>query len=100
VKRPAPREITVRRLTFLISLPDRALCIEDHRTGPAHGTWPCGRNDAGLLGDVISCSAPGTWARTPRLQAGRRGCTRHVAAEIRAEHWHYRDAILKGLVDI
>lgn len=91
--RPTPQQITIRRLDHLLGLSDRELCVEDHRTGPAPGDWPCGRNEINPDGDVKSCCALGEWARKPRGRRGRRGCTRHIAAEIRAEHWLYRRQI-------
>lgn len=98
--RSIPRNITLRRLNQMIDMPDHVLCREDHRTGPTYTEWPCGRNEIGPDGDVVQCSALGEWARKPSHRPGRRGCTRHVAAEIRAELTRYRRAILRGLINL
>lgn len=80
-----PRQVAHQRYRHLLTLPDLALCEQDHRTtGLPHAQHRCTWAEITDTGTVWECARDGEWGvQIPGLGVRRR-CAKHAATAIRA----------------
>lgn len=96
-----PEQIAIQRYNYLLDLPDRELCREDHSTsalpeasrGACAWTYIAGELDGHVL--IVECPLPGEWGLFVRGRGVRRGCTWCVAKAIRARLWLQRQRLIR-----
>lgn len=91
-----PEQVSIQRHNYLLDLPDRELCREDHKTSAlaagqrgACGWWFI--SDA----QTVQCGQLGEWGTYVDGIGARRGCTRCVATAIRARVWLQRQRLIR-----
>lgn len=95
-----PGQVSIQRLNYLIGLPDRELCREDHKTAAlpmearaACGWWFVIDQDGKAVS--VPCGDQGEWGTHVDGVGARRGCTECVATSIRARLWLQRQALIR-----
>lgn len=92
-----PDQISIQRHNYLLGLPDRELCREDHKTSAladgqrgACGWWFISDGQG-----TVPCGHPGEWGTYVDGIGARRGCTGCVATAIRARLWLQRQRLIR-----